>query len=148
MIAHGNHIHGHCHIYGMSRTYRIWAGMKTRCLNPRRKDWKYYGGRGIKVCERWMTFQNFLLDMGECPPDGTIERIDNDGNYEPANCRWIPQAEQKRNARSNVIVEIDGVKFHLSEWARRLEVDPSYICRLRRVHGWTTKEALRYYLPL
>ncbi len=85
-----------------TRTYRSWSNMKTRCTNPRATGYKYWGGRGITVCERWMTFSNFLEDMGECPEwaTGGIDRIDNSGNYEPGNCAWVTSEEQNRNRRS------------------------------------------------
>jgi hypothetical protein len=82
-----------------SRTYRIWANMKQRCSNqknPRYADW---GGRGIHICERWNIFSNFLADMGECPSKLTIDRIDNDGNYELSNCRWATMLQQRHNRR-------------------------------------------------
>ena len=82
-----------------TRTYRIWANMKSRCGNPRIPAFKNYGGRGIEVCERWKSFENFLSDMGECPTTLTIERVNNDLGYEPSNCRWATMAEQGKNRR-------------------------------------------------
>jgi hypothetical protein len=85
--------------YG-TRTYRSWQSMKQRCLNTRVKEWKYYGGRGITVCEPWKEFKNFLADMGERPIGLTLDRYpDNDGNYEPGNCRWATKKEQTQNSR-------------------------------------------------
>lgn len=88
--------------HGASRTpeYDCWIAMFQRCYNPKNPMFKYYGGRGIEVCERWHKFENFLADMGRRPAGRySIERIDNDGNYEPRNCKWIPQGEQAKNTR-------------------------------------------------
>jgi hypothetical protein len=86
--------------HGMYKTptYNTWEHMLARCRNPNNKRWKRYGGRGITVCERWLTFENFLADMGEKPPGLTIERKDNDGNYEPGNCKWATTTDQNRNS--------------------------------------------------
>jgi hypothetical protein len=89
--------------HGMTGTplFSVWRGMLTRCLNPNRAGFKNYGGRGIKVCDRWMEFANFYKDMGESYVRGlTIDRIDNDGDYAPGNCRWVPKAVQSRNRRA------------------------------------------------
>jgi len=92
--------HGHRPKYGKtSPTYNSWRDMKRRCHNPNRKAYKNYGGRGIKVCDRWMDFVNFLEDMGECPEGLTLDRINNDGNYEPGNCRWATRKQQVQNRR-------------------------------------------------
>jgi len=94
-----NYRHGH-HINGKpSPTYKSWQMMKYRCQNPNCPAYKYYGGRGIAVCDRWMDFENFLADMGTRPPGKTLDRIDNDGNYEPCNCRWVTCKEQVQNRR-------------------------------------------------
>ncbi len=85
----------------VSRTYRAWKGMLQRCKQPTRADWPRYGGRGIRVCERWRLFTNFLADMGPCPDGLTLDRIDNCGNYEPGNCRWTTWEVQYGNRRSN-----------------------------------------------
>ena len=82
-----------------TKTYLIWKSMLQRCRNPRKKDYKWYGGRGIRICDRWQIFSNFLADMGECPLGYSIERIDVNGHYEPANCMWIPRGDQNKNRR-------------------------------------------------
>lgn len=91
----------HGHVLGgrPTRIYRIWMAMRQRCGNPRIKCYRNYGGRGIKVCTRWQIFANFLEDMGIPPADRSIERINNDGNYEPGNCKWATREEQSKNQR-------------------------------------------------
>jgi hypothetical protein len=83
-------------------TYQTWNAMHRRCTNPKARDYPYYGGRGITLCERWQTFENFRADMGERPDSLTLDRIDNDGDYEPGNCRWATRLQQTRNRRCSV----------------------------------------------
>lgn len=80
-------------------TWQSWNSMRRRCGDPKRWNFKYYGGRGIKVCERWQKFENFLADMGERPAGSTLDRIDNERDYEPSNCRWLPRSQQSANRR-------------------------------------------------
>ena len=80
-------------------TYKIWRDIISRCTNPNLSAYKYYGGRGIKICDRWKKFENFLEDMGERPEGLSIDRIDNDGHYEPGNCRWTTWSVQAKNKR-------------------------------------------------
>jgi len=86
---------------GGTRTYHAWKAMLWRCTNPLSADWERYGGRGISVCNRWRHFENFLADMGPCPDDLSLDRINNEGNYELGNCRWTTFEQQMVNRRSN-----------------------------------------------
>jgi len=100
LMSESKTIHGHTNGQRYrSRTYRSWDAMKQRCLNINNFKFNYYGGRGIMVCERWMVFENFLADMGERPEGLTLDRIDNDGHYEPINCKWSTYKQQNNNRR-------------------------------------------------
>lgn len=111
--------HGHTSFKSVSREYWCWQAMKSRCLNNKNISYKNYGGRGIRVCERWInSFENFLADMGRKPSlKHSIERINNDGNYEPGNCRWATRAEQIANTRSAKRYSFNGLTMRLFEWA-------------------------------
>ena len=98
--------HGHARKSARSLTYETWGSMLQRCSNPNATSWDLYGGRGINVCERWLSFDAFLADMGDRPSAGhEIDRIDNNGNYEPGNCRWILALKNSRNRRSNRMID-------------------------------------------
>ncbi len=104
-----------------SREHRAWASMRDRCLRPNANVYRYYGGRGITICQAWIdSFEAFLSDMGPCPAGYTIERKDHDGNYEPDNCCWIPKSEQSKNRRGCVLLEMDGRRVSIPEAAKAI----------------------------
>lgn len=136
--------HGHCmkHSDTESSTYRSWRAMLGRCRNQNDKMYHRYGGRGISVCDRWLEFENFLADMPTKPTGATIERIDNDGDYCPDNCRWATRKEQNRNSTNNRVLEIYGQKKCVAEWCEISGVSQSVAnARLNRL-GWTEKESI------
>lgn len=120
------------HKQSYSITYKSWASMKSRCYNTKNNRYSLYGGRGIRVCERWLGkvgFLHFLEDMGMRPTNKhSIDRWpNNDGNYEPGNCRWATEDTQNRNRRSNVWLEYKGEKMVQKDWAKRLRIAPESI---------------------
>jgi hypothetical protein len=120
-----------------------WRSMRYRCANPSARYYHIYGGRGIKVCDRWLhSFENFALDMGARPtPRHTLDRIDVEGDYSPENCRWATPKEQGRNVRKNINVTIDGVTQCVSAWCEMFGVPATRtIARLHR--GWPIERAL------
>jgi hypothetical protein len=115
--------HGENRQPGKSKEYKVWDGIIQRCTNS--NDWRYvnYGGRGIKVCDRWRySFEKFLEDMGRCPEGMSIDRININGDYCPNNCRWASQKEQQRNKTTNVYVMIFGVKMIMADLLRYLGI--------------------------
>ncbi len=136
--------HGHSLNYKPSPTYRIWQSMIDRCENLQAKDYLYYGGRGIAVCDRWRDFESFLVDMGEKPDGLTLERVNNDHNYEPANCKWATRSEQSRNSRTTrlspeLVLEVHGRVEHgesMASVARRLGVSESCVAHARAGRTW------------
>ena len=135
------YLHGHT-TGGFSPTYHSWAAMLQRCTNPNRRWYSRYGGRGIKVCARWLKFENFLADMGERPDGLTLEREDNDGDYCLENCRWATRSTQNRNSSQTVFVTISTETKPLVEWCERLEISINTVrCRVRK-HSWDYVKAL------
>lgn len=134
--------------HGKSRTpeYISWQHMRKRCYNVNNVSYKNYGGRGIKVCNAWRyNFAQFLADMGERPTSKhTIERKDNDRDYEPENCLWIPRREQSKNRRYNLMFTINNETACLAEWARRYNVNYDAVAnRLKRYPFLSIEQALR-----
>lgn len=123
-------------------TYRSWASAKYRCLNPRDSAFHRYGGRGITICDRWrQSFENFLADMGEKPTGLTLDRINNDGNYEPGNCRWATYVMQNRNRRGTHPLTFAGITAPISEWAEITGIHRMLIGQ-RVWNGWSVMRAL------
>jgi hypothetical protein len=124
---------------------KIWRAMVYRCTNPKRKGFEHYGGRGISVDPRWMMFWDFVADiessLGARPDGHSLDRIDNDGNYCPGNVRWASQKEQVRNSRHARILEFDGVRLCVSDWATRVGLSKWLITR-RLNAGWSVSRAL------
>jgi hypothetical protein len=125
-----------------TRTYRIWNGMMSRCHNPAATGYSRYGGRGIKVCERWMEFENFLADMGEAPTAMTLDRRDNNGPYSPENCRWATRREQNNNSSGNRVVEAFGRAQTVAQWAREVGIKYQTLYRRLTFCGWPAERAL------
>lgn len=123
-----------------TKTYKTWRAMLGRCLNRNYLGFDIYGGRGIKVCERWLKFENFLKDMGERPDKKTLDRIDFNGNYEPSNCRWATIIEQANNTRANRRLTLNGITKNLHEWAKDLNIDQASL--RERLDKWPLEKAL------
>lgn len=125
-----------------SPEYVAWNDMKQRCLNKKKKNYKDYGGRGIKICKQWLSFDCFYRDMGARPsPNHSLDRINNNGNYDPNNCRWATKKEQNRNTRGNIWIEINGEYKLKTEWLKIYSLDPkSYSYRISK--GLTPQQAI------
>jgi hypothetical protein len=124
--------------------YRAWSAMISRCTNTSNPSYKRYGGRGITVCEEWrLSFESFYKCMGDRPSNKhSLDRINNDGNYEPGNCRWATRTVQQRNRHDNRYLTVDGVTLHLLEWSKRTGIEPETIWRRIDEYGWTLQKAL------
>ena len=125
-----------------TRTYYSWKSMKKRCLTTTHKDYHRYGGRGVEICNKWLRFINFLEDMGERPEDTTLDRIDNNGNYEPSNCRWATQKEQNNNKCTNVRIKFYNMDLTITEWGRLLNIKPKTLWQRLNNGNWTVQRAL------
>jgi hypothetical protein len=140
MGANGWKKHGHTTATTVSPTYSSWKGMLTRCYNKNLPYYRLYGGRGICVCKKWHEFKNFLKDMGVRPPGKySLDRIDNNGNYEPSNCRWATTVEQAQNTRRNKFLTYKGITVCKAEWARRLGIAHSTLRDVLNYHGTIAK---------
>jgi hypothetical protein len=125
-----------------SAEYKTWDSMIQRCYNPNCRMFPHYGARGITVCDRWRaSADNFVVDIGIRPDGMSLDRIDVNGNYTLANCRWATTREQSRNRRDNVWLTYDGETMIMTDWARRIGVKPNTLHH-RFVDGWTDAEII------
>jgi hypothetical protein len=100
-----------------------WNHVKDRCYSPKNKQFKHYGGRGIKMCDRWLVFENFMADLGFKNPSLSLDRIDPDGNYSPENCRWADKWTQSRNRGFNKVYRFHGLELTLGQWLARIQTE-------------------------
>ena len=136
-------IHGHARRGKPSSEFISWGQMIQRCTNPNNKKYPSYGGRGILIAPRYLIFQNFLNDIGPKPgPEYSIDRINNNGNYEPGNIRWATPKEQMRNLRKNVIITFRGESRTLPEWAEIVGIASNTIRARLLSYGWPAEKAL------
>lgn len=122
--------------------YRLWGYIKSRCYSPKNKSYRYYGGRGIRVCDEWRnSFEAFLAYIGKKPKGAEFDRIDNNGDYKPGNVRWATRTEQNRNRRTTRFLTANGVTQCVQAWANQLGVSSKAI-RQRIANGWTVEDAV------
>lgn len=134
----GNIKHGGCG----TLTYARWKSMMARCYNKRATNFKYYGAKGILVCEQWHDYREFLRNMGECPsPDMTVERVDNELSYTPDNCIWMSKANQNKHRSHCVQLTHDGRTRNLTDWAKEVGISANSLAMRIRL-GWDTERAL------
>jgi hypothetical protein len=130
--------------HGMTATptYKTWVKMKERCTSPNADQWKWYGGKGIRVCDRWLnSFEDFYADMGERPVGTTLDRIESTGNYEPGNCRWADKATQALNASHVLWVECEGESIPLKTLCRKKKISFDLVYGRMRA-GYSLLDAL------
>lgn len=130
--------------HGKTKTpeFRIWTGMISRCCNKNDYRFKRHGGRGIKVCDRWMKFENFYEGMGSVPFQGAeLDRIDNDKCYEPENCRWVTSKQNNNNRSSCCYIEHGGAVQTVTQWVEQIGINPATL-RVRLEAGWPVEKAL------
>ena len=127
---------------GQERAYSVWANIKKRCRSSSCPDWGRYGGRGIDVCDEWAdSFEKFYAYMGDPPKGYQIDRADNDGNYEPGNCKWVTPEENGNNKRNTVYLTVDGERKTIHQWCKQLGLDKKAV-KSRFYFGCTHKRAL------
>lgn len=135
--------HGYTKNWNIPKEYKSWAEAKRRCLDDSRPAWKDYGGRGISMCEAWQnSFEEFFLHMGNCPKGKSLDRINNEGNYEPGNCRWATRSEQGNNTRRTRWIDFNGKTKTLSGWAEWLGVKIGVISYRLDIVGLSIEDAM------
>ena len=136
------------HLKTGTSLYTRWAEMKYRCTKLNHRNYKDYGGRGITVCEKWMDFEGFAEDMElTFSPELSLDRIDNDGNYEKSNCRWATRKEQGKNRRTTILYDYNGGKKSLKELTRELRLPQTALFYHVRKLGWPLEKALSKLAP-
>lgn len=133
--------HGHAKSGKETGTYQAWSAMKKRCSNPDHPSYQDYGGRGISVCERWLSFENFLADMGEKPTGLSLDRENNDADYTPGNCRWATMRTQNNNKRSNTLLTLNGITHSIATWSEITSIKDCTISERLR-NGWSVERTL------
>jgi len=120
------------------RLYQTWANMKTRCYNQKNPDYGNWGGRGVRVCNRWQNSHNFIADMGPSYTEGaTLDRIDNNADYSPDNCRWVSRKTQNNNKRNNRVIEYRGRRLNLTQWAKEFGIKRSTLSMRYYKYNWS-----------
>lgn len=135
--------HGHSKSGKVSQIYIAWQHMLDRCTNPDCQYYSSYGGRNISVCKRWSIFENFLVDMGEPPTEShSIDRIDNNGDYCPKNCRWATKRQQQGNMRSNHMITFNNKTQCLAAWSRKTSINQKTLWHRLVTLGWSIQKSL------
>lgn len=143
MVKERSTTHGQGRAGKQTPEYRAWSLMKSRCLNPNDARFIEYGGRGIRVCKRWMQFENFFNDMGKKPSSShSLDRKETNGNYNPANCRWATAVEQQNNKRNNHLITVNGVTKTMRMWEVEMGYRPGLIQVRVVTHGWNEQRAV------
>ena len=141
---HPMYRHGQAREGQRSKEWRTWNSMIRRCIYPSMKSYPHYGGRGIKICQRWLdSFEDFLIDVGYAPSEKhSLDRIDNNGNYEPGNVRWATNSEQIKNSRRARIITFQGRAQNIMDWAQEVGINRQTIQMRLDHYGWSIHDAL------
>lgn len=137
-LGNKNRTHGR----SQTKEWSAWSRMKQRCSSNDKRYFPYYKNRGIKICDRWNKFENFFADMGKCPEGRSLDRIDNNGNYEPSNCRWATTKEQMRNRSCSLSITYNGETLTYLQWAKRLGTCHDSIIHSRLKRGWSEEKTV------